>query len=602
MSNVRKRKVTTRIFHDNWTSQYFFVESNEKPLCLICHQTVAVTKEYNLKRHFESCHKSSISLLDENQRKRKLESLQSALDKQRNIFKKSDSENKIVSKVSYEISELIAKRMKPFQDGDYIKDAIAIFCKNVCPEKEATLKKVSLSRHTVTRKVEEISTNIQNEMSKLCEDLDFYSLAIDESTDLSDTAQLAVFIRGVTKKFEVFEELLALAPMKDTTRGIDIFEALKKTVEEKDLCWKKLSGMCSDGAPAMVGNVQGVNARLTNFLTETNLPTENVIWYHCIIHQSVLCCKVLDLKNVMDIVVKIVNYIRSHALNHRQFKELLNDIESESGDVVYFSDVRWLSRGKTLLRFYNLIEEIKFFLQMKGQNYPDLDNENWMSDFAFGVDITSHLNELNLKLQGKNKLIHELLGSVNAFQQKLNLWQLQLSQRNVEAAHFPRLSQRPRPNLDYARYENEILKLKQDFEKRFQDIRAKEKEVKIFANPFTCTIADAAPELQAELIDVQNDIALQGIFDSKKVVEFYRDIPANQFPNLVQFAKRFTSLFGSTYQCETLFSRMKFFKNKQQNSITDKHLNDTLIIANNNNIKIDFQKLLENPSQLHPSH
>ena len=169
-------------------------------------------------------------LLDENQRKRKLNSLISALESQRKFFKKSDSENKVVSRVSFEIPELIAKRMKPFQDADYVKDAIAIFCKNVCPPKETTLKNVSLSRHTVIRRIEEISTNIRGEISKLCSDLEFYSLAIDESNDISGTAQLAVIIRGVTKKFEVFEELLALIPMKDTTRGT-VFEALKKTVE-----------------------------------------------------------------------------------------------------------------------------------------------------------------------------------------------------------------------------------------------------------------------------------------------------------------------------------------------------------------------------------
>lgn len=186
--------------------------------------------------------------------------------------------------------------------------------------------------------------------------------------------------------------------------------------------------MCSDGAPAMVGNVKGVAARLYNHLAELNLPTNDVIWYHCIIHQAVLCCKVIDLKNVMDVVVKIVNYIRSHALNHRQFEELLNQVENESGDVVYFSDVRGRSRGKTLAQFCNLIKEIKLFLQMKGKHYPDLDDEKWISDLAFGVDITSHLNDLNLKLQGKNKLIHELLGNVNAFQEKLSLWKLQFSQ------------------------------------------------------------------------------------------------------------------------------------------------------------------------------
>ena len=55
---------------------------------------------------------------------------------------------------------------------------------------------------------------------------------------------------------------------------------------------------------------------------------------------------------------------------------------------------------------------------MKGQHYPDLDDEKWISDLAFEVDIVSHLNDLNLKLQGKKKLIHELQGSVNAFQEK----------------------------------------------------------------------------------------------------------------------------------------------------------------------------------------
>ena len=52
---------------------------------------------------------------------------------------------------------------------------------------------------------------------------------------------------------------------------------------------------------------------------------------------------------------------------------------------------------------------------MKGQRYSDLDDEKWISDLAFGVDITSHQNDINLKLQGKNKLNHELQGNVNAF-------------------------------------------------------------------------------------------------------------------------------------------------------------------------------------------
>ncbi|GBP04347.1 General transcription factor II-I repeat domain-containing protein 2B [Eumeta japonica] len=41
-----------------------------------------------------------------------------------------------------------------------------------------------------------------------------FSIALDESTDLSDTVQLAIFIRGVDKELN---ELLALQPLKPTT-------------------------------------------------------------------------------------------------------------------------------------------------------------------------------------------------------------------------------------------------------------------------------------------------------------------------------------------------------------------------------------------------
>ena len=89
MSTAKKRKTANRIFNKSWTQQYFFIESNEKPLRPICYQTVKATKEYNLKRHFESLHKSSMLLLDEDQRKRKMNSLISVLKKQRKFFKKS---------------------------------------------------------------------------------------------------------------------------------------------------------------------------------------------------------------------------------------------------------------------------------------------------------------------------------------------------------------------------------------------------------------------------------------------------------------------------------------------------------------------------------
>jgi len=57
-------------------------------------------------------------------------------------------------------------------------------------------------------------------------------------------------------------------------------------------------------------------------------------------------------------VIKIVNFIRLRALNHRELKNFLNEIDAEQFDVIYFTDVRWLSKGKVLKRGFDLKNEM----------------------------------------------------------------------------------------------------------------------------------------------------------------------------------------------------------------------------------------------------
>ena len=59
METSKKRKLANegRVFNEKWLKNYFIVEDNGKPLCLVCMQVIDVTKEYNVKRHFETQHK-----------------------------------------------------------------------------------------------------------------------------------------------------------------------------------------------------------------------------------------------------------------------------------------------------------------------------------------------------------------------------------------------------------------------------------------------------------------------------------------------------------------------------------------------------------------
>ena len=80
----------------------------------------------------------------------------------------------------------------------------------MCRDKKDALNAVSLSASTVTRRIEEMGENVHVQLKDKAKDFECSALAMDESNDMQDTAQLLIFIRGVNSTFEVSEELAAL--------------------------------------------------------------------------------------------------------------------------------------------------------------------------------------------------------------------------------------------------------------------------------------------------------------------------------------------------------------------------------------------------------
>ena len=130
--------------------------------------------------------------------------------------------------------------------------------------------------------------------------------------------------------------------------------------------------------------------------------SQEIMRYHCIIHQEALYPKALGFEDVMSAVIMDVNFIRSHALNHRQFKIVLDEINSEYSDICLYTEVRWLSRGKVSERVVELRNVIAEFLLSKGHECL-LTNPEFVSDVGYLADITSHMNSLNTKGEGEVK-------------------------------------------------------------------------------------------------------------------------------------------------------------------------------------------------------
>ena len=151
-----KRKIDSecRVFNPQWTHDYFFVQCKEKAVCLICQDTVAVFKEYNLRRHYESRHKDKYDSLQGQMRADKLSKLKSGLLAQQTTFVRQTELNQSSVRASFRVAQLIASGGKPFTEGEFVKKCFNVVLEEVCPKKKDVFNAVSLSASTVTRRVE----------------------------------------------------------------------------------------------------------------------------------------------------------------------------------------------------------------------------------------------------------------------------------------------------------------------------------------------------------------------------------------------------------------------------------------------------------------
>ena len=86
---------------------------------------------------------------------------------------------------------------------------------------------------------------------------------------------------------------------------------------------------------------------------------------HCVIHRYGLASKTLpaSLQNVLNSVLKIVNYIKSCSLNTILFKKLCKNVSSSHEFLLFYTFVRWLSKGNGLSYVFKMKDKIKSFTE-----------------------------------------------------------------------------------------------------------------------------------------------------------------------------------------------------------------------------------------------
>jgi hypothetical protein len=199
----------------------------------------------------------------------------------------------------------------------------------------------------------------------------------------------------------------------------------------------------------------------------------------------------------------------------------------------------------------------------------------------------SHLNLLNLQLQGKNHTVADMYEAIEALRSKLHLLERDIQGRKLHLKEF-------------------VSSLAENFKERFESSPKLSGDILLFLRqPFFFVPADGEwtaeakrlvpstdeAALQMEVLEMGTSDLLKAQHKESLLCDFWINlVPQARFKNPRAIAMLLLTMFPSTYICESAFSAMNAIKSQDRNRLSNAHLGQCLRIATTD-YKPDIRKV-----------
>ncbi|KFD58206.1 hypothetical protein M513_00969 [Trichuris suis] len=123
--------------------------------------------------------------------------------------------------------------------------------------------------------------------------------------------------------------------------------------KEKLIPVKNVLVVATDGAPSMVGRYRG-------FLAPLKEVVPDALAVHRTLCQQHLMARRLSarLNSSLQYVIQAENRTKTNALSDRLFRQLWDENDEEFNRLLLHTEMRWLSKGACLTRFYEFFGSV----------------------------------------------------------------------------------------------------------------------------------------------------------------------------------------------------------------------------------------------------
>ena len=187
----------------------------------------------------------------------------------------------------------------------------------------------------------------------------YFSILVDETTDIAADKQLIIYIRYQASG-QAVTRMIGLKKVEKTDAET-ITSIVVQFLNEKKIDINKMVCFCSDGASNMTGVHNGVGAKLK----EEN---PHIVTFHCMAHRLALVAitalkKVPIVASYCDFLNTLVTYVHRSPLRLSAFEKCQTELGIKNRRLIRPAATRWLSFDDACYSFHSVFPAVVLFFK-----------------------------------------------------------------------------------------------------------------------------------------------------------------------------------------------------------------------------------------------